>query len=282
MISTRLPITLAVTVAALGLSQGVVSAQAAKPKKPSAAKKATTVTACVNKKTGAVKVLLGSKAKKKCPRGSTKVQWSTAGRNGTNGKSGLNGVNGVNGINGIDGVNGPGGSPLNVRDANGKAIGTFIDYGTLGLPIYQVLVDGGLYSYLATGQLMPPFTLTGSSASPAFLDGTCSGTAYQLTFGDPGVAGLSAQLLGGPMRFVFRTTPEGDETSPLPTGFDGLGPASAWKATTTTRSLTDANVWALDSVTGACTKADDTYTGGLVALTPVPAPADAVGPLSIG
>jgi len=269
---------LATTVAALGLSLGFAATSQAKTTKPPA-KKPTTVTACVKNKTGATTVLLGSKAKKKCPKGSTKVTWNIAGKNGANGVNGKNGVNGINGTNGASGSNG---QPLGVRDATGKSLGLFAGFASLGLPIYQVLVDGGLYYYLPSGQLFPVPLLLGlssSSYSPLFLDAACAGTAYAAA-PDADSATFLQSFLGGAARFVFRTG--AGSSGPLPTTTFDLGPASAWKLTTTHSPATAAATWTLDDTTGACEASGSTFTGELIALASVPAPPDGVGPLSVG
>src|SRR5262245_28710432 len=83
----------------------------------------STITACVKKKTGAVTILSKKKAKKKCPKGSTKMTWSIAGKPGKNGKNGTNGANGsagAPGSNGTNGTNGTNSPPFTVRDGAGN------------------------------------------------------------------------------------------------------------------------------------------------------------------
>jgi len=309
----------AVTVAALGLPLGFASASQAAAKKPStsAAKKSTkkaakkpsktaaattTVTACVKNKTGAVTVLLGSKAKKACPKGSTKMTWNVAGKDGTNGKngtSGTNGVNGANGKNGADGTNGVNGtngtnaSSFVVRDANGTSLGAFAGFASLGLPLYQVLADGGLYYYLPSGQLFPvPALFTGSQSggtsftSPLFRDAACTGTAYTPA-PNASTASFYIQFMGASTRFVHRTMPATGGGNPFPDP-GALGPARAWKMTVAHSAVADVDVWALDQATGACVKNPAPYdtadgiTGELITLQAVPAPPDGVGPLTLG
>src|SRR6478735_3290281 len=75
---------------------------------------AATLTACVNKKTGEMRLRTGKAAKKKCPKGWRKVRWNTK---GAAGKQGTPGVNGTNGTNGAPGPN------ISVKDATGAVVG---------------------------------------------------------------------------------------------------------------------------------------------------------------
>ena len=310
----------AVTVAALALPLGFASAAPAAAKKPSstaakrstkksttkapkkpskAAATTTTVTACVKNKTGAVTVLLGSKVKKGCPKGSTKMTWNVAGKDGTNGKngkdgaSGANGSNGTNGADGTNGVNGTNASSFVVRDTNGTALGAFAGFSSLGLPLYQVLTDGGLYYYLPSGQLFPvPALFSGSGSgstsftSPLFRDAACAGTAYTPA-PNAATASFYIQFLGASTRFVHRTMPAAGGGNPFPDP-GALGPAKAWKMTAAHSTVADVDVWALDQATGVCARNPAPYdtadgiTGELIALQAVPAPPDRVGPLTLG
>ncbi len=63
---------------------------------------AATIHACLNKKTGAVRVV---SSKAKCKKSEKSLSWNSegpAGKNGLNGNNGLNGANGSNGTNGQD------------------------------------------------------------------------------------------------------------------------------------------------------------------------------------
>jgi hypothetical protein len=64
---------------------------------------AATLKACVNKKSGAVRLISG---KKKCRKSEKKISWNTKGVAGTNGTNGTNGANGINGTNGTNGAPG--------------------------------------------------------------------------------------------------------------------------------------------------------------------------------
>lgn len=63
---------------------------------------AATIHACLNKKTGAVRIV---SSKAKCKKNEKTLSWNSegpAGKNGLNGNNGLNGANGSNGTNGQD------------------------------------------------------------------------------------------------------------------------------------------------------------------------------------
>jgi len=67
---------------------------------------ASTIYACVKKKSGSARVFT---KKPKCKKGETKISWNTeglAGNNGTNGTNGTNGKEGVAGKEGKEGANG--------------------------------------------------------------------------------------------------------------------------------------------------------------------------------
>lgn len=219
------------------------------------AAQAATITACVKKTTGAVTIVAGKKAKKKCPKGSTKVRWSTT---GTRGKPGARGPAGTPGVTGPAGVAGP---PLFVRDKNGASLGQFMGSVPSPLPYMGVLRDGGLFYYLGTGQLLP-------MESPKFKTSACTLTAAYISTSSALEAALLTGSAGGPGRIVYRTT------SPA------WGPAAAWKFTATTEVAAAAQLYALDSG-GVCAASGGPFNGTLIALEPTSAPADALGPLTI-
>jgi hypothetical protein len=73
---------------------------------------AATIHACLNKKTGAVRIV---SSKAKCKKNEKTLSWNSegpAGKNGSNGNNGLNGTNGTNGTNGAKGSNGTNGQDL--------------------------------------------------------------------------------------------------------------------------------------------------------------------------
>jgi uncharacterized low-complexity protein len=261
--STSTPALIAAAAAMFSLSAVVATGAQAASKPPATAK---TVTACVNKKSGATKVLLGSKAKKKCPKGSTKVRWSVSGKNGANGVSGTNGTNGKDT------------SALQVRDSAGNVLGRFA--GTTlfsAVPIYNVLAsDGGLYMYLPSGELEP--SLAAGAGGIVFADSGCAGTAYANVSAPPS---SSLSLFVGPARLVYRSGNLGAES-----------PARVWKYTSTTLTVPSPapTYYQLDP-TGACVAIVAGPNplilpliagNALIALESTPAPPDGVGPLTIG
>jgi hypothetical protein len=268
MLRTRSSLVAAAVAAGLGLSLTTAATAGAAKKKPPA-----TVTACVNAKSGATKVLLGKKAKTKCAKGWKKVTWNVAGAKGRTGLNGKDGVNGANGANGKDGSNAP---PIQVRDATGRSLGSLVgSFPLFGpMPIFFVLApDGGIYSYAESGQLFPM-----ASGSPSFMDAACSGPAYLPTPAEVW-NGMMSRLVGGTTRIVYRAS-----NGPLPLD---LGPARGWKLTSTTSVVPSPapQLYELDNG-GACSALDpgDLPAPGelLVALESIPAPPDGVGGLRVG
>ncbi len=132
--------------------------------------------------------------------------------------------------------------------------------------IMQVQIDGGLYTYYGSGQLIPL-----GGGSPYFRNATCTGKGYQTTDQET-FDFLFSKLAGGPSRIVFRVA-----SSPM-----DLGPISAWQYTTESDDVNNQDLWELDS-DGMCIPAPvSPYTGLLAELDSVPAPPDGVGPLTIG
>ena len=261
---------IATAAATLGLFAMVATGAHAASKPPV---KAKTVTACVNTKSGATKVLLGAKAKKKCAKGWSKVRWSVAGKNGANGSNGSNGANGANGAAGKNAVG------LQVRDSAGTVLGTYAGMITLApYPVYVVLgSDGGIYNYLADGQLWPSGILT-AVTSPVFLDSTCAGTAYANFRSGPS---SFVSLFVGHTRFVYR-----------PVTADGsLGTPRTWKYTSTTIVVPSPapTYYQLDfagtcaPMTGVPPNPNPAPVAGnaLIELASTPAPPDGVGTLTL-
>lgn len=287
-ITAAVGLSIAVATPAVAAGTGTAKPAAAKKaaSKKKAAKKSTkkkaaapkTVTACVNRKSGATKVLLGAKAKKKCAKGWTKMTWNVAGPAGKNGANGANGAPGAAGVNGTNGANGS----VSVRDSTGKRIGGFGGYFGLGLSLALIQViadDGGVYTYLdSTGQLLPLATM-GGGGSPLFKDAACAGPAYIPAAGASlfGVSGLA----GGSARFAYRPVTGSSLTD--------LGPTRAWKLTTTLSVVPGVvpTFYELDMVGGCAPFVPE--PGGeieagdyLVQLAPAIAPPDGVGPLTVG
>jgi hypothetical protein len=138
---------------------------------PASSADAATLTACVKKNTGEMRLVSGKKAKRKCPAGWRKVTWN---------------------------VRGPAGPQLRVRAANGDLVGKLLGVFPGGGAIYVVERGGGQYMYFGSGDLFP-------SASPSFTAPDCSGTAYLTnSSGGPSTAFL-IKLVAGSFRSVFRT-----------------------------------------------------------------------------
>ncbi len=204
---------------------------------------AAKLTACVKKKTGAMRLVSGKKAKKKCPRGWRKVTWQK-----DKGQSGLQ-----------------------VVSADGKVVGKLV--GTAGdgvtLNALNVLRNGGIYTYLGGGQLSP---ITSMAALPSFKTADCSGQAYLGLSGSlpPAALDFYKGILGGTFRMVFRTF------SPL-----GLGPASAWKFQGVVEDVTVGIQLYQLQTDGTCAPGDPSFTGTLFQFDSEPAPPDFKGPLRI-
>ena len=201
---------------------------------------AKTVNACVKKKTGEVRIA------KKCKKGWKKVSWNTKGDSGPQGPAGPAGAEG----------------PLTyVKDGAGNVVGRFMGLYPMGLNIMFVLVDGGLYTYLGDGRVVPL-----GGGSPNFTAMDCSGQAFIPSSSPPNTQ-LLVGAAGGPTRIVYR------KSNPA------LGPTSAWAVTATTQVINQA-IYKRDD-TGACI-ADGSHNGTIVMLQSVTAPLDVTGPLTVG
>jgi hypothetical protein len=116
---------------------------------------AATVTVCVKKATGVVKLSSSGK----CRKGWKKRTFSTRG------------VPGRSGVPGTKGGPGPAGlrdSGLVVIDGDGKPLGTLAGIMAFSPLILFVEIDGGVYPYLSNGNGFP-------TATPVFTDAACSG-----------------------------------------------------------------------------------------------------------
>ena len=215
---------------------------------------AATITACVKKKTGDVRIRSGAAAKRKCPKGWTRVRWNTR---GPAGKQGLPGANGTNGANGQPGP------VINVKDASGAIVGQLLGVIPEGGAIYSILRDGGVWLYLGSGQVYP---LT----SPNWKTSDCSGTAY-LRVSSPFSTPTFVALIGGPFRMVFRTVSAGT-----------FGTPSAWTGSGAFESVVSTQLYERNNSTGVCQTDGSPFTGDLATLADVAAPPDFIGPLTIG
>jgi len=128
---------------------------------------AATITACVKKSNGDIRIL--KSAKKKCKKGWKKTHWSTAAP-----------------------------KKLMVVDGNGTVVGTMVGLIPDGVTIFSVLAkDGGIYIYLPNGRVL-------RNGSPNFQNNTCTGTAY-IKASSPTFLGLIMDSAGGPSRILWRT-----------------------------------------------------------------------------
>jgi hypothetical protein len=225
---------------------------------PAAAANAATLTACVKKRTGEMRLRQGKAARKKCPKGWKKVRWNVQ---GAAGKQGLAGANGTNGTNGTNGAPGP---MINLKDATGAIVGQLLDVVPEGLPVYTVWRDGAIWYYLGDGHLFP---LVG----PRFKASDCSGTAYLPNGAGTQFSDAAFQtLISGPFRAVYRIA-----------NAELFGTPTAYAASGATEPATAIQLYSFDN-TGACNATGGPVTGTLFALQEVPAPPDFTGPLTIG
>jgi hypothetical protein len=204
---------------------------------------AKTVKACVNKSTGELRILTG---KKKCKKGWKKISWNKKGATGPQGNPGAQGPN------------------LSVKDSTGKVLGKFLGVFPQGLTLLSVEIDGGAYTYLPNGLLFTSFM----SDSPRYKTNDCTGTAY-LTSSSAITTQFLTGSAGGPSRVAYRKT---DPT---------YGPPQAWEFTSTSENAVALQLYRRDK-TFTCLPEAAVYNGTLVVLSPVPAPPDVPGPLTIG
>lgn len=213
---------------------------------PVATADAATLTACVNKKNGNVKMRFGKKAKKKCPKGWKKVRWNDSNT----------------------------GALAAVYSGDGKRVGKFLGSSFLfgPFPIYAVQRDGGQYLYeTGSGDLL-------GIGSPDFTTADCTGPGYlgidSATPVPQGIVDRYVASLLGPTRIVFRT-----EDS-----LGNLGVPRAWTGSGTSEVIgAGIATYDLNGETGACEIDEPAFTGVLISLRQVtiPTPYDFVGPLTV-
>lgn len=210
---------------------------------------AAKMTACVNKKTGAMKMVFGNQAKKKCPKGYKKVTWNSQG---------------------------PAGPNLSVYDSNDQRVGRFLGIQTLGfeVPLFQVAREGGIYSYLGSGTLLPSNAL-GGQYPVSYKTNDCTGDPYVPQAGVPPQFYLDflTKSLAGMNRIVFRTIEAA-----------GFGVPKAWVGNETYEMTPAAGIplYEIDP-SGACVSEDPAFAGILLGLDEVsiPTPYDFDGPLEV-
>ena len=240
----------------LGIGAAIASIFAIAPGMASAQTTgAGTVTACINKKSGAMQYRSAKQAKKKCKKGWTKVTWSVAGPTGPGGATGP------------AGQAGPAGSFPSVKSADGKTVGTLLGYYWFG--VWTILIDGGAYGYTNGGELS-------AEGAPVWQTADCTGQAYSLSFG-ASAADVKPADYAGVWRMVYR---KGLGTSASP-----YGPPRAWTGTgEAATDVSNATVYILNT-SGTCVvyPYGGPVTGALMPLKELSSvPGDVPGPLSIG
>lgn len=143
---------------------------------PTAAVPSRIVRACVNRSTGAIRII----RRGKCRSGEKRIRWSTSGPVGPAGPVGPQGPTGPRGY-----------TPI-VRDATGAVVPDVLFVYSSAI---ARLIGTGVYYYWYSGQVeYEPI----ESAYYRFLGGTCSGPMY--------VASYNQQIPGGYERMVVRGT----------------------------------------------------------------------------
>lgn len=208
--------------------------------------RAATLAGCVNKRTGALRVL--KKASATCRKTERKVRWAQTGPAGPAGATG---------------ATGPMGPQLNVLAADGTVIGTLMGVLLSEAAVWVVLRDGGIYYYYNDGSLLSVL----SSETVKYTNNTCTSPAYFKVSGAP--PGLDAAgLLGGYTRVMYRT--------------DG-GAVPTWRVTTTATPLLVATQLYYLTTAGVCQASGAPSTGTLYLMESVTSPpASFPGPLRVG
>jgi hypothetical protein len=222
-------------VAALLLAFALIASMAGAPDAGAAQQ-----VACVNNKTGDMKLVFGKKAKRKCQRGWRKVTWEQV----------------------------KGNLGYRVYSANRRLVGKLVGVGYVpgGLTTLNILRNGGIYTYTFGGMLFPS---SGSSGfSLAFKTSDCSGPAYVPFSGTPEFKALLRAQLGGSFRVTAR------DVTPF-----GLSPTKAWKFSGATEEVAAPTDLYERSFDGTCVLDQAGFTGTLFRFASVPAPPDFKGPL---
>lgn len=208
-----------------------------------AAAPASPTAGCVNKQTNELRVLL--KASKKCKKGWQKITFNQPGPPGAPGSAGAAGPVSV----------------VSVKDATGAVIGQSLNsIGTWLSGSALVYTEGGAYSYnLGTGKVV-----SDDWESVAYLDASCSPTN-------------AAAPVYNTRRYLAALTSFGRMVDRPNTDL----PTRAFRGTTTVRAVVPGESFWYREATGACTQYTP-WNDTIAMLTPVAAPADRPGPLSLG
>ena len=159
---------------------------------------AVTVTACVKKKTGTVRIVT---AAKKCKKGWKKVSWDQTGATGPQGPQGATGPE------------------LMVKSGDGAVLGRFLGVYPAGISIFFVQINGGIFLYGANGQVLP---LVSQSAD--YKNSSCTGTPV-VQANDPIYRDIFTKSAGGPTRITYR------QSTPA------VGAIRAWEYTPTVETV---------------------------------------------
>ena len=127
----------------------------------------TTLKACANKKTGAMRYI----EKGKCKTTETSLSWSQMGPQGLSGTAGTNGIAGAKGEAGTNGTNG---QNLHVIDATGRDLGVSLGVSNAGGTV-DILHDGGIWQI--NGDSIQGLFQTGTYYS----DSSCSSSLVEVS-----------------------------------------------------------------------------------------------------
>ena len=132
-----------------------------------AASGGSTITACANKSTGAMRLL----AKGSCKKTERKVVWNQEGIQGQTGAQGIPGTPGVIGVNGVNGAStSQGSTDGNVYDSSGKYIGQLVDVNDGAWYDEYKIAHDGVYFHLGSD---------GGVYGQIYFDGAnCTGTPF--------------------------------------------------------------------------------------------------------
>lgn len=217
--------------------------------RPSATDSARTITVCIDRRTRETRVLLRGR----CRAGEKKQTWPRRPPTGAAGTAGAAGATGPVAVRYL-------------RAADGRVLGQFVATAAPGIPVYAVLVDGGLYYYYGSGQ-----PIAGSGGAAQFTDPACAGAPVRRTGPDAFPATVNvATALSGVVRFVR--------------GGSGSAITAAYRATGASTPVNPGglNLYS-DDGSGCLPLGGNPYTTGtLWSLEPVAAPPTGPGPVTIG
>lgn len=217
--------------------------------KPATAPVARTITVCVDKRTREARVPLRGR----CRAGEKRLTWPRRPPGGAPGPTGAAGAGGPAAVR-------------YARAADGTVLGQFLSTAVPGVPVYAVLVGGGVYTYWGSGQL-----LAGSNTTAQFTDPACTSAPVRRTAPDAFSSTVNpAVAVGGLMRYL-----RGGSAGPV---------TAAYRATGASTPVNPGgqNLYR-DDGSGCAPEGGNPYTTGtLWALEQVPTPPQGPGPVTIG